>query len=325
VADSFAPPASPSAGAQDPRVGQDPLTLGNVVFYSGETPSTLTLELEQRLAIHDYPGGARIVQAMGSFAKDFTWESRLRGTAAYCDERSRTLAGYMRTGTPVAMTWRTWSYLVVVRSWSMGWKNAYRNDYKVTVVVLRDLSGATGGASKGGVDGQTVALYSGAVTSVGSVQNYPGVVLPAAQQTLLDQIQTNVAALGQSLSSAGRIATMIATGEADQVLSVLGTVIPQTQSLLDYLETADAVGGLVFQVQSLLASLVLIQKNVQAGQPTDTLFVSGGTDLYDLAARLFGDPSKAADIMRAQNPPLLTYRIPPGQGVTLILPPLGMQ
>ena len=74
--------AAINAGAFD-SVGGVALTIDDIVFQNTEIPEDFgEIGGTQMLAVHDFPGGSRTIQALGAFPATVSWEGWLIGPSA---------------------------------------------------------------------------------------------------------------------------------------------------------------------------------------------------------------------------------------------------
>lgn len=160
------------------------VTLGGIVFNGFEAPSRMPFGGEQKLAAHDMPGGARVINAMGGFEADIDFSGTLLGPDA--PARARKLDALRKAGGLLTLTWADFSRQVVIRSFSADYTTRGQLvPYKIAVMVLpppepekpADASDSLGGgiASALGLSSLTPAL-----STVGSLVAKAEQVLPLA-------------------------------------------------------------------------------------------------------------------------------------------------
>src|SRR4051794_6890856 len=112
------------------------LTLGSVIFQDFEVPESIGFGGEQALVVHKLPGGSRTVDAMGADHRDITWSGRFRGGIA--ESRAAILDGYRIAGTPLTLTWSSYRYQVVIKSFDPNYLAPFEIPYSITCVVVTD-------------------------------------------------------------------------------------------------------------------------------------------------------------------------------------------
>ena len=116
-----------------------PLVLGSVTFQSTEIPEQLgQVGGTQMLAVHQFPGGAKTVQALGAFPLPITWEGWLIGATALT--RSSQIDRIRATGNQVTLSFGANSWSGYVREFASDIRHQYMVRYKVTFEVVKDNS-----------------------------------------------------------------------------------------------------------------------------------------------------------------------------------------
>lgn len=115
------------------------LTLGSILFSDFEIPESTNFGGEQMLAIRKLVGGDRVIDAMGRDDDDIHWSGRFRGAAA--EGRAR-LLDYMRIqGQSLVLSWSSFRYLVVIRSFKADLQVAgLEIPYSIVCTVMEDLT-----------------------------------------------------------------------------------------------------------------------------------------------------------------------------------------
>lgn len=105
-------PLSALIAAGKAFAGYGDLTLGPVKFTSLELPASIPIGGTQAIAVHDLPGGQRIVDTLGTFENAIGWRGVLFGQAQ--STRARLLDRLRQSGQPISLVWGDYSYTVIV-------------------------------------------------------------------------------------------------------------------------------------------------------------------------------------------------------------------
>jgi len=116
------------------------LLLGPVVFRDFEIPEHINFGGAQRLAVHELPGGARVIDTLGRDDADIVFSGIFTGTDAML--RARALDELRALGTVLALTWDVLTYSVVIKSFTALYQRAEWIPYHITCTVLRDEAAA---------------------------------------------------------------------------------------------------------------------------------------------------------------------------------------
>jgi hypothetical protein len=112
------------------------LQLGNFVFQDFEIPESISLGGEQMLVTHKFPGGARVIDAMGPDDDAIEWSGRFRGAAA--ESRMRQLDLMRQQGQALTLTWGTLIYVVLIKSFKPHYLTPWEITYSISCEVLTD-------------------------------------------------------------------------------------------------------------------------------------------------------------------------------------------
>lgn len=209
------------------------LSLGPVLFAAFEIPETIDFGGGQRLAVHDLPGGTRVIDLLGPVPSDIIWSGIFSGVDA--TSRARLLDRLRVQGQPLTLSWDVYSYSVVIRQLVVQYHNAAWVPYHIRVAVLQDnavaipptavaltteaAADAAFAGSYGGSAGLDVSALQAAVTSPSATILGTAAYL-GAQQALTGA--QNSAATG-FVAADGAIATYARTGVSD--VAAVGTLV----------------------------------------------------------------------------------------------------
>ena len=205
------------------------LTLGAVVFQGFEVPESIRIGGEHAQIVHKLPGGGRIIDAMGADNADIPWSGRFRGYQA--ESRARQLDGYRVAGQPLELTWSTYRYQVLVKSFEANYQQSFEIPYSISCVVVTDegspiLSSLPGLDQLIGSDLANAVTLGGAI-NVSSITSAIGTAQTAiaAVQTLKNAPLTNLTAIGSAISGA-QGSVLSATTQAEATLTAAGAFTP---------------------------------------------------------------------------------------------------
>lgn len=116
------------------------LLLGPIVFQDFEVPEKINFGGAQRLAIHQFPGGARVIDALGRDDADISFNGTFTGEDATL--RARALDELRALGTVLPLTWDVFTYSVVIREFTAQYERPGWIPFRITCTVLRDEAAA---------------------------------------------------------------------------------------------------------------------------------------------------------------------------------------
>lgn len=166
------------------------LQLADVVFQGFEAPEQIAFGGEQALLVHKLPGGDRVVDAMGPDDRDLSWSGRFRGGAA--ESRARRLDELRRQGLPLTLTWGTFRYRVLVRSFEAQYQQ-FEIPYSISCTVLD--------SGQGGIAGLLATIDEALGTDLSGALSLGGTLNLTNVTTALGQVQTAMGAV-QSVKNA---------------------------------------------------------------------------------------------------------------------------
>lgn len=112
------------------------LTLGDVTFQDFEIPETINFGGAQMLVTHKFPGGARIIDAMGSDDAEISWSGRFRGAAA--EMRARQIDQLRRDGKPLTLGWSSLLFVVLIGEFRAEYRQPFEIPYSIRCAVQVD-------------------------------------------------------------------------------------------------------------------------------------------------------------------------------------------
>ncbi|MGJ7529859.1 hypothetical protein [Variovorax sp. GB1P17] len=288
------------------------LRLGDVAFAGLEVPEFLSLGGSQRLAIKNFPGGARNIQSLGPDHAPIPWSGMFLGPDAL--DRAKHLDFLRVQGAPQQLTVFDSTYTVVIERFEFKTERFYKVPYSIVVQVVSDdsqpVESLTGEDFDTGIeddcdtlgdmantigDSTLTSAVSGLSTAVGAVQSFA-----SATGSVVSGV------LGAAASVSSRISTLTASVQsALNSVSVVGGVLPN-------IPLPASIASMAAQVTATAQYPVLVNMNsvvnrltrniTAASQQSSTrlLQVAGGT-LFDVAANEYGDATRWIAIAQASG------------------------
>ncbi len=112
------------------------LLLGPVLFQGFEVPERIGFGGRQRMAVHDLPGGARVIDALGRDDTPVVFGGVLSGPDASL--RAHEIDLLRAQGAPLPLTWDSYFYTVVIADFRATYTRANWIPYRIVCTVLRD-------------------------------------------------------------------------------------------------------------------------------------------------------------------------------------------
>lgn len=112
------------------------LTLGPVAFSSFEVPEKIGYGGGQKLAVHQLPGGARVVDAMGRDDAQVLWSGVFSGPDAA--DRMRVLDALRTAGIALPLSWDAFFYTVVIAEFKVEYATPWWIRYRLVCTVIQD-------------------------------------------------------------------------------------------------------------------------------------------------------------------------------------------
>ena len=131
---------------------------------------------------HKYPGGVRTVDTMGPDDDVLRWGGWFEAILA--EARARQMDQLRRQGNPVLVSWSSYIYMGVIKSFKFRYNRFFHIHYDLEIEVIQDIAAAGGSQS---FLSSISSLVNGAMSSI---------------QTGIDQI-------GQSFSNVASVASQL--------------------------------------------------------------------------------------------------------------------
>lgn len=305
------------------------LVLGDFVFQDFEIPEEIGFGGDQRLAIKKMLGGVRDIQALGADPRPLAWSGQFFPTedGQTALERALALKQMQDAAQPLTLSWDELYLMVYIRTFEPDYRFA-RIPYRIVLEVLQDLTApvyADAGPDaddliNGDLDSANTltssigdSTLSGLMSNVTSTINGVSTFVGAAQSTIASALQPINAA-------AQRVSSLIAS--TDSTLASVGVpagVLPSVPiatniSIFTAYANAANVQPQLLQLQWLLGRMTTNLGQVNSSVRTVTV---GGGNLFDIAAKQYGDPTAWTLIAQANS-----LSDPTLSGIsTLVIPP----
>jgi hypothetical protein len=309
------------------------LILGSFVFDGYEIPESIPFGGAQRLVTHQFPGGARTVQAMGRDDAAISWSGLFFGAGAL--DRAKFLDGMRVAGKSVMLRYLDFNYTVVVERFEANLKKFNRIPYSITLQVVQDNTNPVTSITPAGFDASLRAdntAAQGLGTQIGNATlNGYLATMNSAIASVSDFAKATTATIQSVVGPVGAVINVTknligSTATVINSVTTLGGILPGNPIAL---QAAQSLNQATALTQSpLLVQLLNVSNrmqgnlgNISAGQQTKTVTVAGGT-LYDVAAQQYGDATKWPTIAQANGltDPLITgvqtLKIPTAAPVT---------
>jgi hypothetical protein len=322
------------------------LSLGTFTFQEMEIPEVVPFHGAQRLSVKKLIGGTRVIDAMGTDPQPITWSGIFFPTndGESPLDRARLVEAIREAGQPVTLQWDALNLTVFVSEFSPDYRFA-RIPYSITVEVLQDNTRSVSKTPNPTADDLVGADLSAANVIVPSIGDATLTTQMASLTSLVFAASSVIALASSASAGTGSVTTLVGaplstTVPIQQQIAAAQLRVAALSVIQDAtLNTPAGPGGVsagaspsvnieafealeaATQQQVYLVQLACLlgRMNLNLGQINSserTITVSGG-NLYDVAAREYGDSTAADQIMQANdlNDPTLTGN------VTLAIPP----
>lgn len=302
---AFVPPAVASAE----RPGADPLSIGPFTFNSVECPEKPPIGgVEDKAPAIELIGGGRVVHSVGAQPQDIEWSGRFLQPNAW--QKIAALRAMAVSGQEYLLTWAGEQWYGKIVKIIPKPRHANYIEYDLVFRVTRDGNGALTVTAPTSVDAQVSALTANAQSQNTAVTSLDPTGSAAYQQPFNTLLAT--------LAAAGPIAQLSGTALA----GVTASIETALEALDSYASTVPETSPQYVAAQQLLTSISLISTFVAQGQSQSTITVQG-TDLFDVASQVYGDPALAFALASANGLPSPFTTV--AEPTTLVLPPFQAQ
>lgn len=265
------------------------LTLGGFTFDRMEVPEEIDpLGIQQKLVVHNFPGGVRTVQEFGGFPPDtiswsgnlMNWDNSDGGQNIDVNDRINQLTQMTKDGAGVSLSFAMFTYMVVIHKFYCRPKLEWWIPYTIELVPyldqsvgglsssqpaspFADLSGMlttslpgtiSTGNSVSGIQASAGGITSGLTSALGSLTAFQS-ALAGAMQAATTPKQANTPAVQSSLITAqASIAPF--TNSSDPGLSAFGFNAGQTLTSMG--QQLNPQPGNITQLNTLNPDLMLL-------------------------------------------------------------------
>jgi hypothetical protein len=186
------------------------VTLGLVTLEAFEIPATIAFGGKQRLAVHDLPGGGRVIDVLGGIDTDITFSGIISGSSA--DTRAQLLDALRISGATIPLSWGEHYYLVIISQADFDYRKPWWIPYRLRCTVQSNLLYAAAATAVSAAVGIAANLTSAA----GFLTTVPA-ALTAAQTALTQTGATTygTAAYGQSVTALTAAQTSLSSAVAN--------------------------------------------------------------------------------------------------------------
>jgi hypothetical protein len=152
------------------------LFLGPVAFEDFEVPGRIVFGGRQLVAVHQLPGGARVIDTLGRDDAPLGWTGTFSGASATA--RALQLDLMRAGGLPWPLAWDVLSYLVVVTEFTASYERTNWIPYRIVCSVVVDETAVLAEA--------LLSLAENVVGDLASASGIAGIDLSAATAALAD-------------------------------------------------------------------------------------------------------------------------------------------
>jgi hypothetical protein len=289
------------------------LTLGDFTFDGTfECPQSIPGGGSQVIVNHDEIGGVRQTDALGSFDNDIGWNGTFIGITA--EDRVKFLNGLRQAGNPLTLSYSTFQFLVVIKSFTWNFKPNFFIDYQIVCTVIADQTQPIDILVPSAFNDTVLVDLAEALELAELIAN-PSVTSTLA---LLNAAITNIPDLGGA--SAAELAAVLGASQAalnaiSQVIGVANNLARRplsardtatdtvnSESIAQEIEALEALWFSYANAYQLQASVLRIQRNIEiALQPTGTAESVINKNLFQLATEKYGDAMQWTVIAQANT------------------------
>ncbi len=285
--------------AANPTVNYTPITIGGFELVGFEAPRRLNVGGQQKLAVHDFPGGVRTVQSLGAFPpEEITWEGIFLGANAW--ERAYALDRLRVAGSTVSLLFGSWGYTGKIKHIEINVHHQWMCQYEMFFIPESDL------AVNPQVAYNTPTMTVNASMSTLS-SNVPttefGDTLP---MSVVSPVSSLMSAVSIGLNDAGGIVSNMTSSAVSLVKTAANSVLNGVEGLLSTPGVSQSMQASGLLVAS---NVTNISNQVSATPIVQNTVVQNNPNLMQLAAQYYGDSSQWLKIAQANN---ITDRMPTG-------------
>lgn len=289
------------------------LVLGDFTFQDMEVPEVIPIGGPQRLSIKKMVGGVRVIDDMGPDPKPIEWSGVFFPTQAGESplERAQQIELMKLAGQPVTLSWDEIYVSVFISNFEPDYRFA-RVPYRITLEVLQDLAApndevvdpdaddlinsdlnsantltsATGDSTLSGLMNSVSTAVSNVKTFVNASLSTVASVLQPIHQAV-SYVTSQISAVDNILASVGVPAGVLPSIPVLQNVGVFSSIVNATTLQVQYTQ----IGALLGRMQTNLGQI----------NSSARLITVGGGNLYDIAAKEYGDATAWTRIAQANK------------------------
>lgn len=110
------------------------MQIGPIILSDFEIPQSVTFGGRYRLAVHKSAYGTRVIENLGPDESDIQFQGIFSGPQA--EDRARALNELRLSGDPIWLSWKSFKYKVIIREFSLTYKNSSWILYKSACVIV---------------------------------------------------------------------------------------------------------------------------------------------------------------------------------------------
>ena len=184
--------------------------LGSVKLEAFEVPASIAFGGKQKLAVHELPGGGRVIDVLGGADADIGFAGIISGSGA--ESRAQLLNALRVAGTPLPLSWGEQYYLVIISDAEFDYRKPWWIPYRLRCVVQSNLASSAAATSA-----SAAVSVAASIASAASVLGSGSGVLTAAQTALAqpDASTYGTSAYGSSVSALSAALSLTSNDIAD--------------------------------------------------------------------------------------------------------------
>jgi hypothetical protein len=192
------------------------VTLGLVTLEAFEIPATIAFGGKQRLAVHDLPGGGRVIDVLGGANSDITFAGIISGSDA--DTRAQLLDALRISGATIPLSWDEQYYLVIISEANFDYRKPWWIPYRLHCVVQSNLVYAAASTA--------ISAAASITTSLASAASFLPAALPTLTAAQTAMAQTRATTYGTAAYSQGVTALTAAQSAVSGDVASTGASLP---------------------------------------------------------------------------------------------------
>jgi hypothetical protein len=308
------PIATPSPATFNLSTIQNPFTVGGFLLVGMEIPQNLdSVGGEQRLAIHEFPGGVRTIQSLGAFPPDvIKWDGIFLGSNAW--ERAYAFDRFRIDGQKIELSFGSWKFNGKIESFHVFVKHEWYATYHIEFVPSSDLSSPPPPPNTSQAVSQLKQAFAGLASNIPST--IFGDLLPSSISNALN----GLLGVGQTaLSVANGVLSAVDPSALQQINFYADTALSAGNAIL----SANSAQGLTLSMASSIIHTLsyagVIQNVFTTSSALQTTLQLINPNLISLATEFYNDPSQWLTIAQYNG---LTDPLPQGQ-YAISIPQIG--